>query len=816
MKKLSFHSVSALVVAAIVAVGIVIGRKVDLSPAAWLSLLVVVFVVCSALFYLTKSHPNLLAYLSISLVALILVVGASKYRFDSSLHPVIPESLLKRQLTVVGRILESAETTENKTRFLFRLEEVQESQFVLPTRSNILVTVVRQRKDTADVPFTYGAKAELRGQLYRPSGERNPGEFNSRAYYEAQGITLLMRVRGYSNVAILDSTREGGVYDWLMRTVMLPVRFYILLLIDRTIGGEEGELLKGIFIGERGGIPYSTRVAFTNSGIAHLLAVSGSNVVVVLAFFTMFFSLLRVPRFANIFLTCVALLFYMVLTGSQPPIVRATIMTLVFLVGKLLGEKSNGLNSLGVAALMILGYDARQLFDVGFQLSFVAVLSIVYLYPIVNSWISPLRGGTLWRKGVVATLQVCAVSLTATLGTLPLTAVYFGRVSIVGLLTNIFIIPAVGASVILGFVSSLFGWFSFFIADSFAAVNQFLLKLSLGAAKFSGGLSWAYVDTLQFKPIHSIPFYAALGILFHLQLKHVARTFVVGFLASLNLLLFAPTTPLDKTAEGNLRVSFIDVGQGDAVLIEFPDGKTMLVDAGPKSDEYDAGERIVAPFLKRRGISTIDYLVASHPHGDHIGGFSHIFKKFEVKNVIENGQPARDPVYIEYAKAMQSERCNVDTARAQDSPLRIGGAKLYLLYPTPTFLDPDTTHPHHNLNNTSVVFKLCYGENSILFAGDAERDAEGEMVELYGGFLQSTILKTGHHGSITSSTQQFLDAVKPRHAIISVGLNNKFNHPSEEVLERLRGMNIETLRTDEDGAIIFESDGKSFQRIEWR
>lgn len=816
MKKLSFHSVTALIVAAIFALGIAVGRKVEVPPVVLFTLLVVVLAGCSMLFHLNKSNPRFLAHQSIALCALILVVGAGKYRFDTTSNPVIPESLLKQQLTVVGKILESSATIKNKTRFLFKLEEIKGSQNILSSQPTILVTVIRRRKDTIDVPFMYGNTVELRGQMYRPSAERNPGEFNSRAYYEAQGISLLMRVRSYTNVAILDSTHEGGAYDLLMRSVVLPVRFYILSLIDRTIGGEEGELLKGIFIGERGGIPYSTRTAFTNSGIAHILAVSGSNVVIVLAFFKMLFTLLRIPRVANIVLTCGALLFYMLLTGSQPPIVRATIMTLVFLLGKLLGEKSNGLNSLGVAALIILGYDARQLFDVGFQLSFIAVLSIIYLYPIANGWISSLRGESLWRKAFVATLQVCAVSLVATLGTLPLTAVYFGRVSIVGVLTNMFIIPTVGASVTLGFVSSLFGWLTFIVADSFAAVNQMLLTLSLMVAKFSGGLSWAYVDTLQFKPIHSIPFYAALGILFHLPAKNVVRKFVLGFAASLNLLLFAPTSSFEKSVEGKLRVSFIDVGQGDAALVEFPDGTTMLIDAGPKSEEYDAGERIVAPFLKRRGISTIDYLVASHPHGDHIGGFPYILKNFDVNRVIESGQPARDPIYIDYVQAIQNEKCSVDTARAKQATIQIGGTKLYVLYPTPTFIDFDTTHSHQNLNNTSVVFKLCYGEISMLFTGDAERDAEDEMVELYGDFMQSTILKTGHHGSITSSAQSFLDAVKPKYAIVSVGLNNRFNHPSEEVLERLHRMNVETLRTDEEGAIIFETDGKSIQRIEWR
>lgn len=809
MNKLSIHTVPALVAAVFLAIGIVGGKYLHVE--LWLCVVAGVSALGLCSLYLVHSK---LSAIVLFLPFLLILVGAAKYRFDATATTPLHESHLKKHITVVGKILESSATLENRTRFLLQLEMVRDS--ALAAKPSVLVTVVRQRKDSVEVPLRYGNRIRLTGQLYRPSAERNPGEFNSRAYYEAQGIALMMRVRGYRNVAILDSTFSGGFFDWTMRAVVLPVRAYILALIDSTVRGEEGELLKGVFIGERGGIPYSTRLAFTNSGIAHILAVSGSNVVVVFAFLTTLFALLRIPRNANIVLTAFGLLFYMLLTGSQPPIVRATIMALVMMGGKLLGEKSNALNSLGVAALIIFFYDARQLFDVGFQLSFLAVFSLAYFYPIARKWLPRFEQPKIHEKLFVGALELVLVTFVATVGTLPLIAIYFGRVSIVGLLSNVIVVPLVGANVVLGFVSSLFGWFSFFIADVFAALNWVLLRLCLWIAKFSGSLSWAYIDTLQFRYIHTIPFYLGLLILFHLHLRNFARKAFIGFVASLNLLFLPATTSFDKSIEQKLRVSFIDVGQGDGALIEFPNGQTMLIDAGMKADEYDAGERIITPFLKRRGISTIDYFVASHPHGDHIGGAPFVFREFAVREVMESGQPAKDSVYLEYASAIRNEKCKLKTIRAGDSALTIGGAKLYFLYPTDTFIDEDTSHAHENLNNTSVVVKLCFGETSILFTGDAEREAEEEMVRLHGSFLESTILKLGHHGSRTSSTEEFVNLVKPQYAIVSCGLNNKFNHPSDEVVERLRALNVETLRTDEEGAIIFETDGNNFERIEWR
>lgn len=809
----TIHSVPALAVALLFGIGIYIG-KLDVLPGEYFfagALTCLLGAVALALFSRnTRSAP----FLSLSMVFLIIFAGAAKLHTDSPAHE---EDSYKpiRDVELTGRIVDPPVFLGNRTRFALDCESVADS-LQTRLRGKILVTVTRRKRDTVDIPFTYGTALRVRGILSRPSPERNPGEFDARAYYAARGIAHFLRVRGYENVEVLNAGPSTNLLEWVMKQAVIPVRHYILDLTDRTIGGEEGELLKGIFIGERSGISIGTRNAFVDSGISHLLAVSGGNVVILWGILTTILLVLRLPRTVRAFTILLCILFYMLLTGSEPPIVRATIMGGVFLVGKLLGIKSNGLNSLGVAALIILGWDARQLFDVSFQLSFVAVFSLVYVYPLVRGWFPPLVQSSWWRLLLARSFNLAVLTLVATVGTLPFIAVYFGKVSVVGIFTNILIVPTVAVSIFLGLMSSLFGWLSVPVAELFAALNLLLLKFTIATASFSGGLSWATVDTLQFKPLYALPFYAALGFLLHVRNPVVSRKFLIAFCVLVVLNGFAPVAPMDQPVENRLRVSFIDVGQGDAALVEFPGGATMLVDAGPKSAEYDAGERVVVPFLKRRGIAKIDYLVASHPHADHIGGFARVLSTFEVKQVIESGQPARDPVFLEYADAVRREQSPVAHARAMDSSFSIGSARVYTLYPTATFIDTDTSRPHANLNNTSVVLKVCFGETSILFTGDAEREAEQEMLQLYGNFLRATVLKAGHHGSATSNSQEFLDAVRPHYAIISSGVHNSFGHPSDVVLQRLQEMNVEILRTDDEGAIILESDGEQFYRIEWR
>lgn len=798
--------------ALLVVAGILLSRWTALP--LWLLVLILSAVTLLAVngLILSKLHTSLGWVVSLVGAFACIFAGATKYAADSDRSFFAPDSVLSQNAAVVGTIGGIPHVTGKVTRFVINAHGVKVGSASLMVSENVRVTITRPRNELSLPNLHYGMTIVLYGRLSRPSDSRNPGEFSEKQYNEANGITMFMLVRGGSHVVVLDTGRGS----WLMRTLVVPAYDYTIRLLESTTKGESAEFLKGLLIGERSGISVSTRQAFTNSGVAHVLAVSGSNVVVVAAVFFFVFGLLRFPKWAIVLSSILVLILYMLVTGSQPPVVRATVISSIFLLGSLVQVKSNPYNSLGVAAVIILAYDARQLFDVGFQLSFVAVLSIVYLYPKMNSWISHLGSESVIRKAIVWTLRVCAVSLAASLGTLPLTAVYFGKVSLIGLLANIVVIPAVGASVILGFVTILSGLFSIWVAATYAAVNQLLLDVTLWVIQMTGAAPFAFMETSRFLPIYALPFYAALLLVFNFTEKRDAKTLTFVLLLSLNLVVFVPTPEALAASNGMLRVSFLDVGQGDASVVELPDGKVIVIDVGPRANEYDAGERVVAAFLKRRGVTRVDMLVISHPHDDHFGGAPYILEHFDVDNVLESGQAINTPIFELYSRSLCEERCHVDTARSGMCVKIFSGVRLYIVAPTQTFIDTDTTHRHLNLNNTSVAMRMQFGDVSFFFSGDAEADAEEGMVRQYGGFLKSALLKTGHHGSNTGSTQDFLNAVQPRWAVISVGRLNNFGHPSREVIARLQEMQTEVCRTDEDGAIIFESDGKTVSRVDWR
>lgn len=811
MRPFSFNSYPALRLATLVIIGIIIS-KILAVPFLLLAILTGILFLVTLFLYLQSLRSDKPGHvLTFSLVALCLSAGATKLASDAQ-QSFGGDEQFERTVVLTGSINDMPVRQGSRIRFVLDGKQLIDGSSVSRFPYTILVTIQKTRKDTSGMQFVYGNVVSLKGILSRPSTERNPGEFSPRQYYEANGISMLLFVRGFDQIVVSDAA--GGW--WVMREIVFPVRQFMTDLIDRTIGGEAGEFLKGLLLGERSGISAAVRQAFANSGVAHVLAVSGSNVAVVAAFIFFLLEFLRLPKWARVVTTCFGLLFYMLLTGSQPPVVRATVMAFVFLLASLAQERPSAYNSLGVAALIILALDARQLFDVGFQLSFVAVLSIMYLYPKSNEWINRIEGRTVLRRAMVWTLRVCAVSLVATLGTLPLTAIYFGKVSVIGVLANIIVIPAVGLSVVLGFISTLAGTFSLWLAEVYAAVNETVLNGTLLVAKVAGGLGFAFIDTMRFTAIDAIPFYLALGILVHMGNQQVVRRLFIPLLVALNIVVFIPPSPLRASAREKLRISFIDVGQGDAILIEFPDGKTILVDAGPKALTYDAGERIVVPFLKRRSISSLDVLVVSHPHSDHIGGVPATLEHCDVKRVIDSGQPISSQIYSRYLADIADEGCVFQTARAGTTISGVENARIYILSPMARYIDTDTSHQHPNLNNTSIVLKLQYGNISMLLSGDAEKDVEEDMVSVYGDFLHSTLLKVGHHGSNTSSSEGFLSAVSPAYAVISVGKNNKFHHPSPTVVQRFEEMKAIVYRTDEEGALIFETNGITLSRIDWR
>ena len=798
----------ALRIAFFLACGIVAG---DLAGIPTVSLEVLVAILTTLLVLSLRFLPaSAKSLLSILAFFLLLFVGALRLSLDRASDDSLPARLDEEVVTVDGVVQETPSKLGGRMRFLFRGIECRTSDGTLPLSATFAATVVPVAADTIVLHLDYGMRVKMTGTISLPCSERNPGEFSQRRYFDANGISGSLFVRGMAHLTV-SSGREGL---WLMRAVVVPLRSGLLAQIDATVGGEEGEFLKGLLIGERSGISAETKQAFIDSGVAHVLAVSGSNVAVVAMMLMFLYDLLRLPRVLRPVVVAAGLLLYMAITGSQPSVVRATVMAMMYLLAGVLQVRSNGYNALGLSAIIILLWDARQLFDIGFQLSFGAVLSIIHLYPRANAWITPWETDAWWNRAIIWLLRMCAVSFVATLGTIPVTALSFGRVSVISVLANIPVIPATGVSVILGAAGAGTGLVSAWLSGIYGTVNAVVLRWTLQTACWAASFPWASVSALRFTLLDAFPFYAAVGLLFHWRERETRSALVIAFLLGVNLVVFV--RPADPANPARLRLSVIDVGQGDALLLEFPSGETALIDGGPWTPDFDTGEKTVVPFLKRRGIAKIDLLVVTHPHNDHIGGVPSVMRHFAVGRVVSAGQPIRAREYDAFLRAVAANGCSHVVAK-QGMILEGGqGSRWYVMAPGAGFVDADTSHATPNLNNTSVVIKLQYGNVSFLLTGDAEEDVEEDLLARYGDFLRSSLLKAGHHGSITSSSAPFVAAVRPAWVAISVGLHNKFHHPSGVVIRRYDEEGASVARTDREGALMFETDGTTLTQVHWR
>ncbi|HEY4643984.1 MAG TPA: DNA internalization-related competence protein ComEC/Rec2, partial [Bacteroidota bacterium] len=570
---------------------------------------------------------------------------------------------------------------------------------------------------------------------------------------------------------------------------------------------------KGLVIGDRQGISTEWKEAFVDAGVMHILAVSGLNVGLVAGMFFAFAGLVRLPRFWRVAATVVGLVFYAALTGFAPPVVRATIMAVVVLLGSLLERRVDPYHSLAVAALIMLFVDARQLFDPGFQLSFAAAFSIVYPYPMWAEVCSRLPRVLTKNVFIRGGMNLIVLSFAAQLGTLPFILLYFGKVSVVALVVNPVVIPLTTLAIPLGFLMLLSNLFSPSLAALYGEAARLLLSLTMSAVSIAAHFRWSSVTLPALGTNAVFCYYGLLLSAIRWNFRLARRTAVFVSLATLTIFIW--TADVSAVGSRTMSVTVLDVSQGDAICVEFPFGQTMLIDAGPRSQHSDAGKERIVPFLERRGIQFIDAVILTHPHSDHLGGLATILSSVRVGRVIYSGKHTESDAFERFVAAAWSYGVPLQTVEAGDT---LGGftmARCYVLHPVFDCDDGTFRRAGSSLNDGSVVLKLLYGKTSFLFAGDVERDGERQLLGRYGNFLDSDVLKVAHHGSESSSTQSFLGIVSPHTAIVSVGRFNLFGHPSQDVLSRLREHHCQVHRTDLEGAVVVRSDGERALVADW-
>ncbi len=605
-----FQRRPALRVVLLFAAGIILAGWISLPSVYLFAMSVILIVFTLVLFW--KDTCKFLA--EIFLQCAVILLGAFLQTLQQSSFSVreLEPRINDEPLILCGAVDSEPVQQDRRMSCVVRTDSIIRQGKIDRDSRRVMVMLRLEKKDRYQGEIGFGKGIEIHGMLEPFPFQRNPGEFDYGKYLALNDIQGVVSVKG------LDQFRVGRAMDgYSFHALTYSMQKTLYGIIDSLHSPRHAGFLKGIIFGYRADIPSDVKQSFLDTGTIHILAVSGSNVAFVAFIFFSMLGFFRLPRKTAGVIAILGLIAYMLITGSSASVVRATIMAIVFLCGTLVERKTDLYNSLSVAALILLFWNTNTLFDVGFQLSFAAVFSIVYFYPRLESLIKIIPERFKEMRGVDAVLKLFAVSLAAQLGTLPFTAYYFSRVSIVSFVANIPVVPMSGLNKFIGAVEIMSYPISPWIAKFYATANDFLVWFLLGFVKRAASVPYAYLEVWCINAVFVVGYYILVVGLFNLNGPRVRIWMLIIVLTLSNCILYSNIWIRNHP---KCTVTVIDVGQGDAIFIEFPNGKRMLVDAGPLSWQFDAGKRVVVPFLKRNGISKLDYFLITHSHSDHIGG----------------------------------------------------------------------------------------------------------------------------------------------------------------------------------------------------
>lgn len=646
--------------------------------------------------------------------------------------------------------------------------------------------------------FGFADEVVLEGAISRPVGLKNPGLFDYARYLANNGIYCVLRVNDKNLIQVMRGSPANPV-----KRAAYRIRGIMRSALDRYLDGADAALAKAMLIGDRSGLGNDINDEFIKTGTVHILSISGLHVGLIAALVLFVFGILRVPKKVNLIMTVVFLIVYSYVAGSSPPIIRAVVMFAVFAMGYVMGRNSDLLNSLALAALFILLPKPKQIFDPGFQLSFVSIASICVFAPKIENLLKTgrFKGRSARDKAGRYILGGISVSVAAWIGTWPIISSYFNIISPVSVLANLIVIP-------LSFVSMIFATAvicaSFISPLASSAIAFFMSRFDailFAANRIMSDLPLAYFRTPAV-PAAAMFLYYLLVLLWAMPSDYIEAGFVkirktrIAVIALLILNITVWTGCLSGR-DGALKATFLDVGSGDSAFVEFPGGGNFLIDAGSGGEEgrFDAGRNVVAPYIWNEGARFVGALFITHNHEDHLGGAIYILNNFKVGAVFDSGPGKGGRLYEEYLKSLKRSGAKRIVVGAGDSVIFPDGSRIYLLSPE----DPDA---QTDTNEGSLVGKFVYEGKSVLFTGDASGEALEKMIDSYGNFLRSDIMKAPHHGGDIGSVllaDKFFQAVSPDVVIVSSKASRRKAGNGKNSLTRLHAREYDTGR---DGAII--------------
>jgi competence protein ComEC len=712
-----------------------------------------------------------------------------------------------------GTVRAAPELKDQITRLEIAAGKIKIASQWQPINGTILAFVPRYPE------YHYGDLLLITGLLETPPQFQT---FDYQAYLARRGVFSTM---------LTPSIQVIGTHQGFQPTAWIySLRERLAEVLSSTLPEPQASLAQGLVLGIRTSIPDDLKADLSVTGTAQLLAISGINLTIVAGILiALGVRALGRRHYLYVWSALLMIWFYALLTGLQPSVIRAAIMASIFLLAELLGRQKNAQVALSVSAAIMVGLNPQILWDISFQLSFLAMIGLIFISPLLQ---------TVGQIGVKSVLgedsplshisSLITDSLGVTLGAIiavwPLVAYYFGLVSIVGPFANLIIAPVLPMIILTGTLTSLaglisaplsqvIGWTAWVPLSYMLWLTNALANLPM-AAIFAGPINafliWAYYFLFTLMVLIKINYRKFLKISTYIfnrlssasklleAFNLIPKKFIIIPLLALAipLTVLAANVPDDK-----LHVSFLDVGEGDAALIQM-DGQNVLIDGGPSPQAVCLGLSSKMPLWQKN----IDLMILTHPHLDHLSGLVEVLKRYQVKKVLSANLISNSPTFLEWQNEINSQHITSQIGAAGQAIRLANGVKIEVLNPQ----DSHQSSNESDFENMGLVLRLSLNKISFLFTADVDQDLESRLISQRSN-LGSTVLKVAHHGSKTSTSAEFLSVVNPQAAIISVGVDNNFGHPDSDTVKRLSqrpNLANNLYRTDLNGTVELTTDGE--------
>lgn len=786
-----------------------------------------IMLICAAflLFLLLISLMNrwlFPGFLSLCFFIFLLGVFNIQKQYDPLNHtPTILNYADQSKMAVEGVVIESPVSYQDKDVVMVSSIRVLKEDAYMQTTGNIRLVI------PPALNFQYGDFIRFHSHLKTIRNFNNPGRFDYQRYMNLQGIFVSGFVSDRSDIMLIRKATAGS-----LKRKMESFRNYLIQIINKNSFSPEKEIIKAMILGNQNEIPADIRDSFNKTGTAHILSISGLHIGMVAAtFFLLFFLLLKSSPYMMLRFNIIkiaasgsfAMVFiYALIAGMGVTVMRATLMAFIFLMALLTGKQKNLYNTLAIAGLLILLISPEALFDISFQLSFMSVLAIIYFVPRFNFLpLDKFSDMPLWIRSIIKYIYFSAIiCVAATLGTLPLIIYYFDRVSLVSMIANMIAVPLLGTLTLA--VAMFFILFSFspVISGFFIQMATFLTQISITIIHKFASLPYSSLSIPKLNFVEIALFYVLMVFITKFMdekkkeqlgvmpsrvqsatLKYLSAIIIVFFI--LDITYFT----LRDQFSSDLRITVLDVGQGNCTVIQLPGGYNMIVDGGGfAKGSFDVGKGVVAPFLYKKRINRIDTALLSHPHPDHLLGLIYILNNFKVHQLWKNNLTIDAIAYPQWEETIRARHVHVSSMTKSIPDKIFNKVRLKILWPPDKDFDDSHNLSYDAVNDSSVVLKITYGKISFLIPGDISADIEKSLVQSNID-LKSDVVIAPHHGSSNSSSIEFIKAVSCRYVVFSAGKSNVFKHPHPSIIQRYQEAGATILRTDLHGAISFTTNG---------